>query len=626
MKLTLKNKFLLPTLALVIFGMGLSGVISHSLSRSALKSVITDQIEHIADTTIKNMDAWLKDRTLDVRSWSRQKVYKTALKDTFVGKAARNSANLNMGLLKDEYKYYENICLADLEGEVVAAANTAAIGKVKVADREYFQAALKGQLLISDVFKSKTTGSLVFIIASPVKVKSKTTGVIFCIVDLKHINDQFIASVKVGETGYAFLYNSDGIVIAHPDKTQIMNMNMAEFDFGRQMMDQKKGWANYTFKGVEKIVNYKPYQRMGWTLGVEAATKEFYAPVKQLGYINGTVALSVAVIAAIVILLLVRSIVNPINRIARGLHEGGDQVASASGQISASSQQLAEGSSEQAASIEETSSSLEEMSSMTKQNADNAGQADILMQKANQVVAQANDSMTELTGSMEQISKASEETSKINKTIDEIAFQTNLLALNAAVEAARAGEAGAGFAVVADEVRNLAMRAADAAKNTAELIEDTVKKVDDGTVLVNHTNGAFSKVAESVSKVGELVSEIAAASNEQAQGIDQVNTAVGEMDKVTQSNAAVAEESASASEEMSAQAEKMKSIVGELVALVGGNSNYHRKVSDAEIKTPSPLSRNDLGAFKKNKPVLYREKKETPEQMIPLDGMELKDI
>ena len=137
---------------------------------------------------------------------------------------------------------------------------------------------------------------------------------------------------------------------------------------------------------------------------------------------------------------------------------------------------------------------------MTKQNADNAGQANSLMSGTKQVVATANESMGRLTESMGEITRASEETSKIIKTIDEIAFQTNLLALNAAVEAARAGEAGAGFAVVADEVRNLAMRAADAAKNTANLIEGTVKKVKDGSDLVSQTNEAFQQVAGSSAK------------------------------------------------------------------------------------------------------------------------------
>jgi len=262
-----------------------------------------------------------------------------------------------------------------------------------------------------------------------------------------------------------------------------------------------------------------------------------------------------------------------LTRITGGMDEGANQVASAAGQVSSSSQSMAEGASQQAASIEETSSSMEEMSSMTRKNAENASHADGLMKEANKVVSQANESMGQLTKSMEDISKASEETSRIIKTIDEIAFQTNLLALNAAVEAARAGEAGAGFAVVADEVRNLAMRAAEAAKNTASLIEGTVKKVNDGSQLVSTTNDAFKKVAESSARVGDIVSEISQASKEQSHGIDQVNIAISEMDKVVQQNAANAEESASAAEEMSAQAEQLKDYVTELVMLVTGRKN-----------------------------------------------------
>jgi methyl-accepting chemotaxis protein len=206
------------------------------------------------------------------------------------------------------------------------------------------------------------------------------------------------------------------------------------------------------------------------------------------------------------------------------------------------SQTLSDAASQQAAAIEETSSSLDELASMTKQNAGNAAEADRLISFAKEKTVKTRISMEQLSGAIKEIVVSSEQSQKIIKTIDEIAFQTNLLALNAAVEAARAGEAGAGFAVVAGEVRNLAMRAAEAAKNTSNHIENIVKKIKEGATMVAATNQDFKQVADNTTKTVAIVGEIASASREQSQGIEQINRAVADMNDVTQKNAASAEE------------------------------------------------------------------------------------
>ena len=142
-----------------------------------------------------------------------------------------------------------------------------------------------------------------------------------------------------------------------------------------------------------------------------------------------------------------------------------------------------------------------------------------------------------MSKSIDDISKASSKTQKIIKTIDEVAFQTNLLALNAAVEAARAGEAGAGFAVVADEVRNLAMRAAEAAKDTADLIQGTVAKVEQGSKVTENAQQFFDEVVENIDKTDLLISKITNASNDQVEGLSQIKEAVTELTILTQRNA-----------------------------------------------------------------------------------------
>jgi len=334
------------------------------------------------------------------------------------------------------------------------------------------------------------------------------------------------------------------------------------------------------------------------------------------------------ILGTVLALIIYRSLVRSLTRVADNLNEGSDQVSSASMQVSSASAALADGSSKQASSLEETSAALEEMASMTKQNAHNAAEANTLMKEANDTVNEANNAMDKLTSSMEDISNASKETSKIIKTIDEIAFQTNLLALNAAVEAARAGEAGAGFAVVAEEVRNLALRSAEAAKDTATLIEGTLQKVEYGSDLVTKTGEAFAKAAHSSDKAGQLVTEIAEASNEQAQGIEQVSQAMSEMDRVIQENAAGAEESASASEELSAQAAQMKSIVQDLVTMVGGKidkSNIKHTESEPETSTDTTNQNMDQETIFQMQSSSDKNDID-PEKIIPMDDENFTDF
>jgi methyl-accepting chemotaxis protein len=281
-------------------------------------------------------------------------------------------------------------------------------------------------------------------------------------------------------------------------------------------------------------------------------------------------AVVLVVVLGVITYLTATMVARVLGRISRQLGDAAGNVSGEADDISQASQEQAEQAGRQAASLEESAAQLEELADQSRKNAQSSSEAVASRDESRQALGEAEEKMAQTVKAMEELKRTGEETGKIIKTIDEIAFQTNLLALNAAVEAARAGEAGAGFAVVADEVRNLAMRAAEAAKNTQKLIEGSVVQINQAVGLVEATGESFTTLKEQNENVGRLVEGIAGGVSEQAQGIEQLNQAVSDLDRLVQANAAHAEETASSGQILSQQAGSMTELANDLRNLIRG--------------------------------------------------------
>jgi methyl-accepting chemotaxis protein len=621
----IQRKLIVSFLLLGLIPMIIMGSVSYYKSTDMLMKSTNSEMINLTKKSIELLD-------------SQFTVYRMQM-DTIVGPAKQVTDMLQYGMTLDagntenlektfidqmkSYSAIKRIGIFDGNGDLKVTSNKGASDQAEKAASLpwYQQASTSKDIIFGEVYVPKG-------MSEPVTTMVKTfltpegKPFAFLAVDLSaEYAAKPITNIKIGKEGYGYIINKEGLVIAHPDKAKTFKFDVSKFDFGKEILQKKNGTIEYSLEGLDRFASYQEYPSMRWIIASTVPKADILESISTMNTLFIILVIVMATFSLVAGVLFTARLVKPINRIVAGLSEGSDQVASASSQVSESSQRLAEGASEQAASLEETSSSLEEMSSMTKQNADNANQAKAMMNEAKLVVEKANAQMSLLTEAIGQITRSSEETGKIIKTIDEIAFQTNLLALNAAVEAARAGEAGAGFAVVADEVRNLALRAAEAARNTSELIEKTIKAVKTGNEMTISTQDAFQANAELSGKISQLVDEIASASDEQAHGIAQVSTAVAEMDKVTQQTAANAEESASAAEEMNAQAQQMRMFVEELAVVVGVDVEE----SDSSGRGPIPsaaVGKPALPPTERKKKILVKHEKNTkkkPGDIIPFD-------
>src|SRR5215467_11324640 len=149
----------------------------------------------------------------------------------------------------------------------------------------------------------------------------RDTGVSIAQVNLKLIWD-VVSKIKVGAHGRAYVVDSDGRLIAHPDISLVLrNTDMSRL---AQVRGARAGSATEAVQeaddigGHKVLTAYAPVNPLGWFVLVETPIEEAYAPLYRSILRTGYVLLGALALAFIAGMFLARRMVVPIQALRSG--------------------------------------------------------------------------------------------------------------------------------------------------------------------------------------------------------------------------------------------------------------------------------------------------------------------
>jgi methyl-accepting chemotaxis protein len=319
----------LVLIAVTVASVGFSAV---STGQGLLLEGIEASSKLQAEKLLKEMDGWLTEGA-------------TTVKTIAVGETARTA---NEAILADEFrraltqtKSLPNLFMGTESGKmlVLGRDQNGAIAPINLPagydprSRAWYTAATAGgQVAFSDVYEDTATGQWVVTISAPVMDPAgKRIGVVGSDIYLSELTDR-IAAARIGETGYAFLIDARGIIIAHPDEA-MHNKQLASVDetlapIAAEMLAGRTGQKEYSLDGVAKYMFYAGSPMTRWSIGVTVPKAEIMEPLQ--GLVRSVIAIgALAVLISIVAAyFVIGRTVRPIKQIAEQLHTiargGGD--------------------------------------------------------------------------------------------------------------------------------------------------------------------------------------------------------------------------------------------------------------------------------------------------------------
>ena len=396
-------------------------------------------------------------------------------------------------------------------------------GRGNIGDRGYFSQIMKnGQdYVVADEAISKSLGVPVVVLAKAVIGRDgRRIGLVAFQMRADALS-AIVSTVKIGSTGYAYLVDARSIVIAHPSKDIVLNLNLLESAqagwkgldaAGKAMQSGQPGAISY-FRpdGGEVTAYFAPVPNSpGWNISLAVPLKEVDATRDSL--LANLLSLLVAgvILTILAALLLSRIIVKPIRRITftlKDLAEGeGDLNARLSARANDEIGDLAD-------HFNKFVGKLREIVIRVK-----ASTADVSAQKQDLVanVEETASAATQISSNVQSITKRigrlDEEAASVSSAMEEIDATVRSLEGTAGTQAAAVEQTSASVVEMIAQLRNVAL-VINAKKDAAEALTDTIDKSGRAIEEATEASGGIQSLAEGIVAASATINQIAAQTN-----------------------------------------------------------------------------------------------------------------
>lgn len=184
------------------------------------------------------------------------------------------------------------------------------------SDRQYYKDIINGKDLTWQTLIGKTSKKPALVIAVPIRSGDMVLGVMAAAMTTDAISKS-VATWKKGATGFAFLVDEEGTVIAHQIKEYVINeRNLSEHDLVSVFKKTRKSHsASFINRNGRESIGYIEGNQYGWALAIQQEKDEVFASLKQVQMFVYILLGGTVLLVTLIAWLSARTIVAPIAKL-----------------------------------------------------------------------------------------------------------------------------------------------------------------------------------------------------------------------------------------------------------------------------------------------------------------------